>query len=107
MRCDLAGTVSLVTGAARGIGRAIADRLAANGSRVVYTDLNEADVAEAARGAGGGALGLRMDVTRPDEIAGVIRHVKDEAGRLDLLVNNAGINTMSHRVPIDEFPREE
>ena len=49
MKCDLSGKVSLVTGAARGIGQAIADRLAANGSRVVYTDVNAAEVNETAR----------------------------------------------------------
>jgi len=49
MQCDLSKKVSLVTGAARGIGQAIADRLAANGSRVVYTDLDPAATAAAAR----------------------------------------------------------
>ena len=48
MKCDLTGKVSLVTGAARGIGQAIADRLAANGSRVVYTDIDAAEAGAAA-----------------------------------------------------------
>jgi 3-oxoacyl-[acyl-carrier protein] reductase len=105
MKCDLTGKVSLVTGAAQGIGQAIADRLAANGSRVVYTDLDPAAAAAAA--ARHGARGLRMDVTRPDEIDTVIRTVVVELGRLDILVNNAGVNTLAHRVTIDEFPRAE
>ena len=45
MRCELSGTVSLVTGAGRGIGQAIADRLAGNGSKVVYTDVDPASAA--------------------------------------------------------------
>src|SRR6476619_3026777 len=106
MKCDLAGKVSLVTGAARGIGQAIADRLAANGSRVVYTDLDTA-ATEAAAARVSGAKGLRMDVTRPDEIDAVISQVVREFGRLDILVNNAGINTLTHRVTIDQFPRAE
>jgi NAD(P)-dependent dehydrogenase (short-subunit alcohol dehydrogenase family) len=106
MKCDLTGKVSLVTGAARGIGLAIADRLAANGSRVIYTDLDPASTqAVAARSAG--SKGLRMDVTRPDEIEAVIDEVVREFGRLDILVNNAGVNTLAHRVTIDEFPRDE
>src|SRR5438477_435007 len=106
MKCDLSGKVSLVTGAARGIGQAIAERLAANGSRVVYSDLDlEATVAAAARSAG--AIGLRMDVTRSDEIEAVIGRIVADYGRLDILVNNAGVNTLAHRVPIDQFPREE
>lgn len=106
MKCDLAGKVSLVTGAARGIGQAIADRLAANGSRVVYTDLDpNATAAAAARSED--AKGLRMDVSRPDEIEAVIDQVVAEFGRLDILVNNAGVNTLAHRVTIDQFPTEE
>jgi len=106
MKCELTGKVSLVTGAARGIGQAIADRLAANGSRVVYTDLDPA-ATEAAAARSTAAKGLRMDVTRPDEIEGVIGAVVKEFGRLDILVNNAGVNTLAHRVTIDQFPREE
>ncbi len=106
MKCDLTDKVSLVTGAARGIGQAIADRLAANGSRVVYTDLDPAATTAAAARASG-AKGLRMDVTNAEEIETVIGSVVAEFGRLDILVNNAGVNTLAHRVPIDQFPRAE
>jgi NAD(P)-dependent dehydrogenase (short-subunit alcohol dehydrogenase family) len=106
MQCDLTGKVSLVTGAARGIGQAIADRLAANGSRVIYTDLDPAATAAAAARSVG-AKALRMDVTRADEIEAIISGVVAEFGRLDILVNNAGVNTLAHRVTIDQFPREE
>lgn len=106
MRCVLSGKVSLVTGAARGIGQAIADRLAANGSRVIYTDLDPA-ATEAAAARSAGAKGLRMDVTRAEEIEAVLGRAVAEFGRLDVLVNNAGVNTLAHRVPIDQFPRDE
>ena len=106
MKSDLQGTVSLVTGAAQGIGQAIADRLAANGSRVVYADLDPEKTAEAAK-AHPGCIGLRMDVTQPKEIEAVLGKIVAEFGKLDLLVNNAGVNTIAHRVTIDEFPREE
>lgn len=106
MTCDLTGKVSLVTGAARGIGQAIADRFAAKGSTVYYTDLKREE-AEAAASASPRSRGLRLDVTRPDEVGSVVRQITTECGRLDILVNNAGVNTLSHRVTIDQFPREE
>ncbi len=106
MRCDLSRKVSLVTGAARGIGQAIADRLAANGSRVVYTDL-DGDGAERAAGLTQDARALRLDVADAEQVDAVVRRVVEECGRLDILVNNAGVNTLAHRVTIDAFPREE
>ncbi len=105
MRCDLSNKVSVVTGAARGIGQAIADRLADNGSLVFYTDIDEACAAAAAQARG--ARSLRLDVTKPDNIAAVIDRIIADHGQLDILVNNAGVNTMAHRVTIDEFPRDE
>jgi 3-oxoacyl-[acyl-carrier protein] reductase len=106
MKCDLAGAVCLVTGAARGIGQAIADRFAANGARVVYTDIDRAGAAAAAAQQPG-ALGLRLDVTRDEEITAALERITSEFGRLDVLVNNAGVNTIANRVTIDEFPRGE
>jgi 3-oxoacyl-[acyl-carrier protein] reductase len=106
MRCDLSGKVSLVTGAAQGIGREIALQLATNGSTVVFTDVDETGVREAASTVPG-ALSRVMDVTKPDEVESVIGWIVEKTGQLDILVNNAGVNTLRHRVPIDQFPREE
>jgi NAD(P)-dependent dehydrogenase (short-subunit alcohol dehydrogenase family) len=105
MRVDLEGKVALVTGAARNIGKAIADALAANGARVAYTDVDADGAAAAARAAGGVAFPLDV-VDEAQAEAGVARVVR-ELGRLDILVNNAGVNTMAHRVTVDQFPRAE
>jgi NAD(P)-dependent dehydrogenase (short-subunit alcohol dehydrogenase family) len=106
MKCELEGQVSLVTGAARGIGQAIADRFARNGSITYYTDLVLAEVQATAAATPNGRA-MKLDVTKPAEIAEVVKQVVTECGRLDILVNNAGVNTMAHRVTIDQFPREE
>jgi NAD(P)-dependent dehydrogenase (short-subunit alcohol dehydrogenase family) len=106
MRCELSGTVSLVTGASRGIGQAIADRLASNGSLVIYTDVDESAAHEAAARSPR-ATSLRLDVTSSQEITSAIDQVITDHGKLDILVNNAGINTLAHRVTLDEFPRAE
>jgi 3-oxoacyl-[acyl-carrier protein] reductase len=104
MRADLSGKVSLVTGAARGIGEAIAQRLAANGSKVVFTDIS--DASEAASKSPGSVV-MNLDVTNSEQVREVIARVVRDFGHLDILVNNAGINTMKSRVTIDEYPREE
>ncbi|HEY3968178.1 MAG TPA: SDR family oxidoreductase [Planctomycetaceae bacterium] len=104
MKCNLEGQVSLVTGAARGIGQQIANRFAANGSRVIFTDVLP-EVHQAAAEVGQRAFD--MNVTDAAQIEQVIGQVMHEFGRLDILVNNAGINTITHRVTIDEFPRSE
>ncbi len=88
------GKVALVTGAASGIGRACAERLAAEGAKVVLTDLTDAAGAAAAADIvqrGGQASYLHQDVTDEGEWVQVIASVRETHGRLDILVNNAGI----------------
>jgi NAD(P)-dependent dehydrogenase (short-subunit alcohol dehydrogenase family) len=104
MKSDLSGAVCLVTGSARGIGQAIADRYAANGAVVYYSDLKLDETEAAAAGKG---RALKLDVTSKVDIDATVNRILKEAGKLDILVNNAGVNTMAHRVTIDEFPREE
>ena len=106
MQVELSNQVALVTGAARGIGRAIADALATNGARVLYGDVDRAE-AEQAASAWPSAAAVAMDVTDETQIRAVVEAAARDGGRIDILVNNAGVNTLAHRVPIDQFPREE
>ncbi|MEW6682619.1 MAG: 3-oxoacyl-[acyl-carrier-protein] reductase [Nitrospirota bacterium] len=88
---SLADRVALVTGAAQGIGWSIAQQLAACGASVVVADV-EADKAQtAAKTLGARTLGLAMNVARSAEVAAGVERVVAEFGRLDVLVNNAGI----------------
>lgn len=106
MQVELSGRVALVTGAARGIGKAIADAMAQNGARVVFSDI---DLEEAKNSAAAwpSATAAEMDVTNESQIQTVVENIVGEWGRIDILVNNAGVNTLAHRVPIDQFPRDE
>jgi NAD(P)-dependent dehydrogenase (short-subunit alcohol dehydrogenase family) len=86
--------IAVVTGAASGIGRAIAAGYAGEGARVVLLDMNEKAVAEAAqqiRGNGGKADSFVLDVTRRDDCVAVAKKIADTIGQVSILVNNAGI----------------
>ncbi len=106
MKVELTDKVALVTGSAQGIGQAIADTLARNGARVVYSDL-DADRAAAASKAGGGCLGFELDVGRPDSVVAGVARVLQEFGRVDILINNAGIGVpAAERKTIDDYSLE-
>jgi NAD(P)-dependent dehydrogenase (short-subunit alcohol dehydrogenase family) len=86
---------ALVTGAARGIGLAIASRLAADGTRVAVLDIDAKAADAAAKKVGGGAIALAADVTKAPEVDAAVARVVETWGRLDILVNNAGITGRS------------
>jgi cyclopentanol dehydrogenase len=90
----LSGKVALISGGARGIGGACAARFAAEGACVVVTDLLEQPgqhTVARIRAAGGSAEFRRLDVTNEDGWTETVREVRDRLGRIDVLVNNAGI----------------
>jgi NAD(P)-dependent dehydrogenase (short-subunit alcohol dehydrogenase family) len=97
----LADRVIVVTGGAQGIGRAIADGLAAEGAKVVVADLEGAE--EAAAELGGDAFGLRADVSSEADTAALAAAVLDRFGRIDGLVNNAGIYSSLVPQPLEEI----
>ena len=88
---SLSGRVALVTGGARGIGLAIARRLAADGARVALVDLDKSAVEAAAGELGAASMAVVADVTRTDEVERAVAVVDTRWGRLDIVVNNAGI----------------
>lgn len=104
---DLKGRIAIVTGAARGIGFASAEKLAENGASVVLGDVNEPLVQEAAgrlKAKGYEALAVRMDVGRNDSIREAIAAAVKAFGGIDIVVNNAGILSA---LSVEEMTREE
>jgi len=110
MNVDLAGQVAVVTGGAAGIGQAIASVLAENGARVVIVDVDreraQSTVSEISA-KGGSCAEMSADVANPAQMAEVSEQVLSRFGRLDILINNAGINTRRDRVPIHEYKLED
>jgi 3-oxoacyl-[acyl-carrier protein] reductase len=100
---DLSGRSAIVTGAGRGIGLAIARRLARAGALVTVADVDMGGAESAAAAivaAGGAATAIRCDVADPASVEGMIETVATAHGRIDILVNNAGI--VGHAAPIQE-----
>ena len=88
---DFSNKVAVSTGSARGIGLAIAKRFIAAGAKVVICDIDEAAVAETAAKLGSNALGIKADVTNAQDVTALFDTTVKELGRVDVLVNNAGI----------------
>jgi 2-dehydro-3-deoxy-L-rhamnonate dehydrogenase (NAD+) len=100
--------VALVTGAARGIGSAVAERLVRDGMCVAVADIDEAaagELVQRVRSNGGGAFAVHLDVSDPRSAIQAVEVVLQREGRLDVLVNNAGI--AGRAAPVVEYPLDE
>jgi 3-hydroxybutyrate dehydrogenase len=99
--------IVLITGAAQGIGFELAKAFAKEGAKVVLTDLYEEQVQQSASSlkmAGFDVIGLKCDVTNEQEIIDTVKHAEALYGRIDILINNAGLQHVAH---IEEFPTEK
>jgi len=94
----LKGRVALVTGAASGIGRAIADRFLQEGARVAIADVKGAE--DAARSLGANAIGVQMDVTDEKQVEGGVAQVVERLSGVDILVSNAGVQHIAALVDL-------
>jgi 3-oxoacyl-[acyl-carrier protein] reductase len=102
--------VVIITGAGQGIGRVFAKSFAMAGARAVIAELDEnkaAAVSEEIMKDGGQALAVATDVANPASIAEMIEVVQDEYGRIDVLINNAGIFSTLEMKPFDQIPLDE
>jgi 3-oxoacyl-[acyl-carrier protein] reductase len=101
------GQVAMITGAAAGLGLAIAKRLASEGASVAMLDLSEAQLQSAVKDVGAKAAIFPCDVTNEAQVVSVVERVLERFGRIDMLVNSAGTtgktNIKSHEVELDNF----
>ena len=106
---ELAGKVALITGAGRGIGKATALEMAAEGATIVINYLNNPEasqeLADSIVAAGGQAIALQADVSVEDDANALVKAVVDRYGKLDILVNNAGVTRdgLIMMMPADDF----
>ncbi len=104
---ELEGKIAIVTGAGQGMGRAVAERLAASGARIVVNDVNAsaaAGVAKAINSTGGDALAAPGDVTSKTDVDGIVETATSRFGDVQILVNNAGV---LRRTPIIDIEEDE
>ena len=96
----LKGKIAVITGGARGIGRAIAEGYVREGAHVCLADLDYAEAQKAAREIGRGTFAVALDVTQQASIDAMVAEVEQQVGDIDILVNNAAIFDMA---PIEEI----
>ena len=109
MAGQLKGKVAVITGSTSGIGQAIAEAFAKEGASIVLNGFGDKAAIESLRAqleksSGAKAIYDAADMTKPAEIAAMIRRAASELGSVDILVNNAGIQ---HVAPVDEFPEDK
>jgi len=105
---DLTGRIALVTGSGRGIGRAIAERLAGHGAKVLISDVVEDDsTVKSIVSSGGQAEFLKLDVSDFNAVQDAVKGIKESHGSLDILINNAGItrDQIMPRMKPEDFDR--
>lgn len=104
----LEGKVALITGGARGIGRAICEAYVAEGAKVAVADLLAQDAEKTAAALGANAMAVTMDVTDLDAIAAGVKAIEAKWGGIDVLVNNAGIFSMGtiEEVTVAEYRKQ-
>ena len=110
MKVALDGKVAVVTGGAQGIGRAIVDGLIANGAQVAIIDIDKEAgkmTAEEIQQSGGTCLFVEGNVSNASEMVSAADQIAAHFGKIEILVNNAGINTRSDRVPIHQYTLED
>lgn len=104
----LAGKTVVITGAGRGIGAAMAERMAQEGANVVVTDvLDTKGTVEAITESGGSAIGISVDVTSDDNLAAMVEATEKAFGSLDILVNNASIFAALQPKPFMQIDNDE
>lgn len=104
----LAGKVAVVTGAAQGIGAAYAEGMAAEGAKVVVSDIADTtEVVERIKASGGSALACTADVTNNDSLAALVAETESAFGPIEILVNNAAIFTTIKLKPFTEIDEDE
>ena len=101
---DLTGKVAIVTGGTKGIGRTVAEQVLSAGGSVAICARNESEVHAVAAELGDSAFGVVCDVAKPDQCAQLVAQTIERFGRLDLLVNNAGLGIFK---PISEMTVDE
>jgi len=97
----LKNKVAVITGSARGIGRAIAEAMASEGARVLITDRDGEEARKTAREIGDAAIAIEADVSKPEQIRALFEQAVERLGRVDILVNNAGIGAARLVVDIE------